>query len=228
MKNFLGLEKENSEYNGSKYVIVPLPLEFSTSYGKGTQDGPQAIIDNKEVALSVAGQKALGTSGLILATTAAMFSTASAINATLFATARLARKVSEEGELPASLKKRDKRGLPRRSIILIGAGGAILSVSGSLSGLVESASLVFLFLFAVVNLLALKESKKRRLISLLGVIGATSAALVLMWRFLTTAPELLGVLSLMILGTVLGRRFVRKEAEEIDEIVEEIEEELHI
>jgi len=45
MKNFLGLEKENSEYNGSKYVIVPLPLEFSTSYGKGAQAGPQAIID---------------------------------------------------------------------------------------------------------------------------------------------------------------------------------------
>ncbi len=206
-------------------VLVVAIIYIAVTLGTTMLVGPQAIIDNKEVALSIAGQKALGNWGLLLATTAALFSTASAINATLFATARLAQKVSEEGELPASLKKRDKRGLPRRSIILIGAGGAILSASGSLSGLVESASLVFLFLFAVVNLLAMTEVKKRRVISLIGIIGAVSAALVLMWRFVVTSPELLAMLFLMIIGTVVGRRFVRAEAEVIDEVVEEVAEE---
>jgi len=191
-------------------VLVVAVIYILVTLGATMLVGPQAIIDNKEVALSIAGQKALGNWGLLLATTAALFSTASAINATLFATARLAQKVSEEGELPSSLKKRDKRGLPRRSIVLIGAGGAVLSVSGSLSGLVESASLLFLFLFSVVNILAFMESKKRRLISLIGAGGAMSAAALLLWRFATTAPELLFLLALMIAGTIVGRRFVKK------------------
>ncbi|MFT5756979.1 MAG: hypothetical protein ACI9LM_001704 [Alteromonadaceae bacterium] len=46
---------------------------------------------------------ALGTVGLIIVTIAAAFSTGSAINATLFATARLTHYVAEKGEFPAAL-----------------------------------------------------------------------------------------------------------------------------
>jgi agmatinase len=43
-KNFLGLEKNFSDFEKSKVVIVPFGFERSTSYIKGTKFGPEAII----------------------------------------------------------------------------------------------------------------------------------------------------------------------------------------
>ena len=43
-RNFLGIPNENSSFENSKIVIVPIPYEHTVSYGKGTKDGPQAIL----------------------------------------------------------------------------------------------------------------------------------------------------------------------------------------
>lgn len=43
--NFLALEDKYSNYINSKIVILPIPYEQTTSYGKGTSKGPQAILD---------------------------------------------------------------------------------------------------------------------------------------------------------------------------------------
>ncbi len=43
--NFLAIEDKYSNYNNSKIVILPVPYEQTTSYGKGTSKGPQAILD---------------------------------------------------------------------------------------------------------------------------------------------------------------------------------------
>ncbi len=45
-RNFFGFEQSN--YNEAKIVIVPVPLERSTTYQKGTAFGPQAILDASE------------------------------------------------------------------------------------------------------------------------------------------------------------------------------------
>jgi agmatinase len=42
-KNFLAIEDEYSNYNDSKVVMLPVPYEATTSYGKGTGKGPEAI-----------------------------------------------------------------------------------------------------------------------------------------------------------------------------------------
>ncbi len=44
-KNFLAIEKEFSEYDRSKVVILSAPYEKTTSYGKGTAKGPKAILE---------------------------------------------------------------------------------------------------------------------------------------------------------------------------------------
>ncbi len=50
--NFLGLEKEYSDYSKSKVVIIPAPFEASTSYQQGTALGPRALIEaSKQVEL---------------------------------------------------------------------------------------------------------------------------------------------------------------------------------
>lgn len=45
MKNFLGIEKEFSDFDTARAVILPVPYEQTTSYKPGTKNGPKAIID---------------------------------------------------------------------------------------------------------------------------------------------------------------------------------------
>ena len=42
--NFLGIPEEASGYAGSRVVVLPVPFERTTSYGKGTAQGPDAIL----------------------------------------------------------------------------------------------------------------------------------------------------------------------------------------
>ncbi len=44
-KNFLAIENEYSGYNSARIVILPIPYEQTTSYGKGTRKGPNAILN---------------------------------------------------------------------------------------------------------------------------------------------------------------------------------------
>ncbi|MBS1518117.1 MAG: agmatinase [Bacteroidetes bacterium] len=43
-KNFLAIEEKYSDYKNSGIVILQAPYEYTTSYGKGTAEGPKAII----------------------------------------------------------------------------------------------------------------------------------------------------------------------------------------
>ncbi|HJQ25986.1 MAG TPA: agmatinase [Blastocatellia bacterium] len=43
--NFGGLDEEQSDFNRAKVLIWSVPFEKTVSYGVGTKDGPQAIID---------------------------------------------------------------------------------------------------------------------------------------------------------------------------------------
>lgn len=44
MAGFLDLPPHLTRYEGSKYVVIPFPMELSTSYMEGTAKGPEAII----------------------------------------------------------------------------------------------------------------------------------------------------------------------------------------
>ncbi|MBN1408356.1 MAG: agmatinase [Calditrichaceae bacterium] len=43
--NFLGIEERYCYQNNSYFEIIPIPYERTTSYGKGTSKGPEAIIE---------------------------------------------------------------------------------------------------------------------------------------------------------------------------------------
>ncbi len=43
--SFLGLDAEQPEPAAARAVILPLPFERTVSYGKGTADGPRALLD---------------------------------------------------------------------------------------------------------------------------------------------------------------------------------------
>jgi amino acid transporter len=109
-----------------------------------------AIISDKEVAFAVVGQQALGTFGLWAATVGAVFSTSSAINATLFSTARLVRDVGAAGELPAALA-RERGSLPVAAVVWLAALGAAFSLVPGITEIVSFGSLTFLVVFGLIN-----------------------------------------------------------------------------
>ena len=153
------------------YLLVAIAVPMLT--------GTQSVIKDGEVALANAGQAALGTPGLIAVTIAAAFSTISAINATLFSSARLAREIADEGDLPGKFGQRNDRGAPWLAVLVISALALVLAVIGGLKGLVSGASLVFLAVFCALNALAFRESIGRRWITGPGAAGS-AAALVLL------------------------------------------------
>lgn len=179
------------------YVIVAL--------GTVMLIGADQVVQYKEVALAMAGQKAFGTVGLIIVTIAAAFSTGSAINATLFATARLTYRVAEDGELPAALDHKNAAGIPDRAVILLGTAAAVLAAVGTLTSLVEAASLSFLFTFAVVCGLAFFQRAGFRVITGLGAFAAAAAAVALIVRLISTNLLALVFLGLLVLIAIFGR-----------------------
>ena len=186
-------------------IVVVILVYVLVALGTTMLMGADQVTRYKEIALAVAGRQALGIIGLIIVTLAAAFSTGSAINSTLFATARLAYQVAEAGELPAPLDHKNSKGIPDRAVISLGALAAVLAVFGSLTALVEAASLAFLFTFAVVCGLAFRERAGLRSVTGLGALTATAASVALIVRLVRTDPMALLFLVLLVLFAGLGR-----------------------
>lgn len=146
--------------------------------------GTEAIIENGETVLLIAGKNALGLPGLIAVTIAAALSTASALNATIFSTARLAREVAQDGGLPGSLKRLNRKGSPYWAVLVLASLALALAIVGGLGGLVRAASIVFLLVFGLLNALALRRKVGYRWISAAGATGAFGAMFVQLAHFL--------------------------------------------
>ncbi len=179
------------------YVLVAL--------GATMLGGAAAMITFKQIALSVAAKSAFGTAGVIIMTVAAAFATAAAINSTLFSTANLSKRIASQNELPKWFDHTNANGVPDRSIILLGSLAGILAIIGSLSSLVEAASLVFLFTFGVVNWIAFRESENKKWIPAVGVLLAILVAAALVFRLAISKPIALGFIALIIVLITLGR-----------------------
>ena len=179
------------------YIIVTLGASFL--------GGATSLVDFKEIALSIAAKKAFGITGIVVITVAACFATAAAINSTLFSTAQLAKRIADDHELPKWFLHTNSNGVPDRSIMLLGALAGLLAVIGSLSSLVEAASLVFVTTFGIVNWLCLKERGSIKWIPSVGIFIAVTTALSLLFRLAVSKPIPLAGLLLVILLILLGR-----------------------
>ncbi len=191
-------------------IVVVIGVYVAVALGTASLVGADTIVRNKDVSLAIAGRALLGQPGVWAVSAAAAFSTGSAINATLFATARLVKTVAAEGELPAQAARLNRRDVPDRAVLALGGAGAVLAMVGSLAELVSAASLTFLFTFAIVNAVAFRELAARawKVSAACGTLLAGAAALVLMWRLAVTNPLSLGLLGGMVVVTLVGRPIV--------------------
>jgi len=198
-------------------IVVVIFVYLMVAVGTAMLIGADQVVEHREVALAIAGRQALGVAGLVVVTIAAAFSTGSAINATLFATARLANRVAGDGELPAGLEHENGAGVPDRAVIGLGVMAGLLAAVGTLTTLVEAASLAFLFTFAVVGGLAFHQRTGSRWVTGSGALGAAAASVALILRLAETEPIALVFLGLLVLIAVFGRpvllRYVRTESD---------------
>ncbi len=167
--------------------------------------GALIMVEQKQVALSVAATRAAGLPGLVVMTVAAGFATAAAINSTLFSTGKLVVGVARAGELPQWLDHYNRCDVPDGPMILVGVIATALAIMGSLSSLVEAANLVFLGTFMVVNLICWKQMETARWVPMVGVVLGTLVAIVLVLRLMVSAPVSLATLLLVALLIFIGR-----------------------
>lgn len=159
-------------------VIAVIFIYVLVALGATMLVGAETLIQEEEVALSIAGEKALGLTGLVLVTIAAAFSTGSAINATLFSTGRLMETVAKKKDLPHLFVKENEANIPYYAIIIMAGLASLLATIGSLNTLVDAASLIFLITFAVVNYISFQQGIKYQVLSLLGSIACVIAILI--------------------------------------------------
>jgi len=186
-------------------IVVVIVVYVVVALGTVMLIGADQVVQHKEVALAIAGMQAFGTVGLVVVTIAAAFSTGSAINATLFATARLTYRVAKDGELPALLNHKNTAGIPDRAVVGLGTAAAILAAVGTLTTIVEAASLTFLFTFTVVCGLAFRQRAGVQVVTGFGALAGATASVALMVRLIQTNPLTLVVLGILVLIALFGR-----------------------
>lgn len=187
---------------------------------------PEQILAHKETVLAFAASKIFSselanyTAGFLVSV-AALFSTASAINATMFGTARFSRKMSTDGELPKLFSFRNRKNVPSHALITVGVLTALFTFVGTLEEITTFASISFITVFGIVNLLAFteKENRLEGLISGLGVSGTAVSLLLLIRHLYIDKPHVLSFSALLFLG-VLVTEFLYFEREEIEKEVE--------
>ncbi len=122
---------------------------------------PKEIIQYKEYALAVAAKPFLGQAGFQLIGLAALFSTASAINATMFGTARLGMIMASDHALPPAFGFKSRRNhIPWVSLVIITGVTLVFVNLADLTIISSFASSTFLLIFALINLSAWRLRKQ--------------------------------------------------------------------
>ncbi|WP_131120216.1 APC family permease [Lichenihabitans psoromatis] len=147
---------------------------------------PAQIQQDQEYVLAVAARPTLGEAGFVLIGIAALLSTASAINATLFGAARLAMVMAEEHALPQVFALQERiRPVPYVSLLALTVLSLAFALLVPLPAISGFASATFLVIFAAVNFSALRLSGRIGLspsIPLAGGLLATASLGLLLWH----------------------------------------------
>ena len=164
-----------------------------------------SIVAAKDYALAEAARPFLGHAGFTLIAIAAMLSTASAVNATLYGAARLSYCIARDGELPAILERK-VWGEPVEGLLITAGLTLFVANSFDLTSISTLGSAGFLMIFAAVNTanaLQAAQTHSRRWISVAGAVVCLAALGALVWQTGITAPEKLWVLVAMVALAVM-------------------------
>ncbi|MFC7068010.1 APC family permease [Halobaculum lipolyticum] len=149
---------------------------------------PDVIQQHPERALAIAVEPIVGGIGFTVVAVAAVFSTGSAINGTLFSAANFAKGMVSDGLLPDETGRAGADGAPRRTVLLLGGIAAVFTAYGSLDAITSFGSLAFMGVFGVVCAIAFARRDHESVNPVapaLGAVGCGAFAVLLgvhLWR----------------------------------------------
>jgi amino acid transporter len=199
-------------YSAVGFVICLYIMVAAVTIGNLSVD---KIVDAKDYALAAAARPFLGRYGYVLVTIAALLSTASAVNATLYGAARLSYIIAKEGELPESLEHKVWNE-PVEGLLITSGVTLVIANLFDLSSISMMGSAGFLLIFAAVNAanaVLAEKTGSRGWISILGAVLCLGALGTLIWEIGQKTLSHLWILLAMLLLAFLVEgvyRFVRK------------------
>jgi amino acid transporter len=157
-------------------------------------------------ALAKAAHVVWGGIGFDLIVVAALLSTASAINATLYGTTRLSIDIAVDGELPTELERKIA-GKPILGLLITASAALVIANLVPLAAISSLASAGFLIIFAAVNLANVKLAERtnsHRWVSMIGATACVAALAALIAHIAADRPVDLVLLAGMLVITYLG------------------------
>ena len=151
----------------------------------------EILMKAKDYALAEAAKPALGQTGFIIVSSAALLSTFSAINATIYGNARLGYRIAKDGKLPHALMD-SKRDIPFNGVVYTTFLSLILANSIDLTEIAIIGSASFLLLFFIVNISAYKLKKEIKASAFILIISSVLTLLALatlMFHTYTSNPR---------------------------------------
>jgi amino acid transporter len=164
-------------YGSVVFVIILYILIASVTVGNVSI---KEVHESKEFILAIVAEPFFGHFGFVLVAVAALLSTASAINATIYGSGRTSYIIAKFGEIPHSFEKKIKNGY--EGMIIIGLLGIIFAISFNLENISVAGSLGFLIIFSLVNLANFRlrdETKASSFLTISGFILSLGAAITL-------------------------------------------------
>ena len=170
------------------------------------------IAASADFALAEAAKPFLGDFGFRLIAIAALFSTASAINATLFGSANVCYMIAKDGELPTDLSRSEWKQLTG-GLLLTSALVIVLTLAFELSGIAMMGSAAFLLVYAVVNaghLLVLKQTGASAVIVWLSLLTCLAMFLTLAVYVYQQQPKAIAALVVIAIGSFVAEAVYRR------------------
>lgn len=195
-------------------MIIYLAVSITVTGNLSTSE----INASRDFALAEAAKPFLGETGFKLIAIAALFSTASAINATLFGGANVSYMIARDGQLPELFSRKEWKGatggLLITSLLVI-----VFIFFFNLSGIAMMGSGAFLLIYAAVNaghLRIIDQTGARKSVVIISIVLCLVMFVVLEIYTFRNSPEavwtMLGILILSFAGEKIFRSFSSSKA----------------
>ncbi|WP_345994077.1 APC family permease [Sulfurimonas sp. HSL-1716] len=158
----------------------------------------------QDYVLAKAAEPFFGQAGFVFISIAALLSTASAINATIYGSGRISYIVAKLGELPAEFETKIKHGY--EGMVIIGILAVIFTTLFNLDNISVAGSMGFLIVFGLVNLANFrlyKQTGSNRFVPLTGALFCTGAAITLITYTAKNSPDSLGSSLVVLFGVLI-------------------------
>jgi amino acid transporter len=213
------------------YISIPVAVAIYILVGMVTVNlVPQALESHPHVALKDAASMMMEPYGLarvgaVVLALSALFSTGSAINATLFSSAHFAKGMLSDDLLPDQIGNSSADGIPERTVLVLGAITAVFTWYGSLGAITSFASLSFILVFGSMSYLAFRQrdhDEVNAVIPAVGAVGALAFFPLMLYNLYTREPNtfymVLGIAAVVLAVELLyfERELLEEEISEFD------------